>query len=212
VEPEVKRILAMMSGPTLACAASTSPVAWVAASSANSVALRSSAVGDEHHARSEIVDDRFQLAEVGRHQRVGHRDRRVGSADGHGRQPEQAVLDIVAGQDRDRPLDRDIPLQQRLRDAAHLGERLRVGQCAPAAVGVALRYEHTIRRGAGPVFEAQRQLVGIALQRARRAQMERTVRLFVEDDVGSAESHRPGRCGGRTRISRSLSHETPRLP
>src|SRR5579863_10513607 len=39
VEPEVNRILAMVSGPTPACAASTAAVGCVAARSANSVAF-----------------------------------------------------------------------------------------------------------------------------------------------------------------------------
>src|SRR5580692_11057542 len=40
VEPEVKSIFAIVSGPTLACAVSTAAVGVVAASSANNVALR----------------------------------------------------------------------------------------------------------------------------------------------------------------------------
>ena len=144
----------MVSGPTLAWAASTAAVGCAASRSANSVAGRSPriggdddldvarhrgldgagerlAVGGEHEARRQDFDDRFQLAEVARHQRVGHRDRRVGNAGHHRGEAEQRVLEVVAGQDRDRPLGRQRPLQQRLRDGAHLRQRLRVGERAP---------------------------------------------------------------------------------
>ena len=66
------------------------------------------AVGGEHQARRQDLDDRLELAEVARHQRVGHRDRRIGHADHHRGEPEQRVLDVVAGQDRDRPLGREL--------------------------------------------------------------------------------------------------------
>src|SRR5580658_8985602 len=41
VEPEVNRILARVSGPTFACAASTIGVGWVLAKSSNGVVRRS---------------------------------------------------------------------------------------------------------------------------------------------------------------------------
>ena len=59
----------------------------------------------------------------------------------HGGKAEQRMLDVIAGQDRDRPLGRQIALQQRRGDGAHRRERLRIGQRAPSAGRVALREE-----------------------------------------------------------------------
>ena len=149
VEPEVNRNLAMVSGPTCAWAASTAAVGARSSRSANSVVGRLGiglrvtssssvrrhhrldgaavglAVGREHEARREQVDDEAQLAEVARDQRIGGRDRRVGDADIDGGKPEQRVLEVVAGEDRDRPLGRKLAREQRGADAAHLLEGLR---------------------------------------------------------------------------------------
>ena len=144
VEPEVNRIFAMVSGPTLACAASTAAVGVVAARSANSVALRfggglavtaistsCGTVAAMARAKASPLAAKtrpgvrmstmvLSLLEILRQQRIRHRDRRVRNADMHGREAEQRVLDVVARQDRDRPLGRQIALQQRCRDGAHL--------------------------------------------------------------------------------------------
>ena len=78
------------------------------------------AVGREDQAGREQVDDVAQLAEVARDQRIGRRDRRVGDADIDGGEAEQRVLEVVAGEDRDRPLGREVAREQRRADAAHL--------------------------------------------------------------------------------------------
>ena len=177
VEPEVNRILAIVSGPTLACAASTAgsrlraserceqrraPVRRriggdddldIARHGCGDGAREGGAVGGEDQARRENADDGFELAEILRHQRIGHRDRRVRNADMHGGKAEQRVLDIVAGENGDRPLGRKIALQQRRGDGANRRERLRVSQRAPAAGGVALRQEHALGRGLRPMHQ-----------------------------------------------------------
>src|ERR1700730_12832436 len=101
VEPEVNRILATVAGPTFACAASTAAVGRASRSSVKGVIGRSlaglavnatstscgtgAAVGGEDETRRQNLDDRLQLLEVARDQRIGHRDRRVGHAHMHGR-------------------------------------------------------------------------------------------------------------------------------
>ena len=47
------------------------------------------------------------------------------------------LLEVVVGQDRDRPLGRQAALDQRLRDCARVGERLGKGEVLPVAAGVA---------------------------------------------------------------------------
>jgi hypothetical protein len=75
------------------------------------------------------------------------------------------MLDVVAGQDRDRPLGRKLALQQRRADAADLLQGLGIGQLAPASGGVALRQEDPLRRGRGPVFEPLGQLRRVGRER-----------------------------------------------
>ncbi len=75
----------------------------------------------------------LSLPKSSRDKRIGDRNRRIGNADMHGGEAEQRVLDVVAGQDRDRPLGREIALEQRRRDRAHRRQRLRIAQRAPAA-------------------------------------------------------------------------------
>ena len=62
------------------------------------------------------------------------------------RQAEERVLDVVAGEDHDRPLGREIAREQRGADAPDPFEGLAVGDRAPAAGGVALR--QNVRSGA----------------------------------------------------------------
>ena len=102
----------------------------------------------------------------------------------HRGEPEQRVLDVVAGQDRDRPLGRKLALRAApARCARTCAQRLRVAERAPGAVGVALGEEDAVGRGLRPMFQPLRQLVRIGLERVRRAQMDRAVGLAVEHDV-----------------------------
>jgi hypothetical protein len=155
VEPEVKRNLAIVSGPTLACAASTarsarSPAARRTAPSrglerafaehhrrlggnGGGDRLRVRRAAREHQARRQQADDVLELAVVLRDQRVGRRDRRIGHAGEHRAEGEQEVLDVVVGEDDDRPLDRDRMAEQPLGDRAGGAERLGVADLAPVA-------------------------------------------------------------------------------
>ena len=63
-------------------------------------------VADIDEARSQNVEDGFELAVVLGDQRIGLRDRRVRHAGDHGAKPDQRMLDAVAGEDRDGPLAR----------------------------------------------------------------------------------------------------------
>ena len=60
----------------------------------------------KHKTGRENVDDGFEFLEILRQQRVRHRDRRIRNADMHGRKANERMLDVIAGQNRDRPLGR----------------------------------------------------------------------------------------------------------
>ena len=120
VEPEVNRIFATVSGPTLACAASTAAVGCapdkfrerrhgpVACrvfgdhhfgirrhSRGNGARKRDAARGKDEAGRQNF-HDALELLEILRDQRIGHGDRCIGNADMHGGKAKQRVLDIVA--------------------------------------------------------------------------------------------------------------------
>ncbi len=173
----------MVSGPTAACAASTLAVGAVLARSAKRVARRLGrrvarhhdldigrhrgldrlgehvAVAGKHQARRQQFDDRTQLAEIARHQRIGRRDRRVGNAGIERAERDERVLDVVAGENDERPLGGEIARQQRLADAAGKFQRLLVGDGAPVAVIVALGEEDLARRFRGPELQPFGELV-----------------------------------------------------
>ena len=223
VEPEVNRIFAIVSGATAACAASTAGVGAAFDSAANvgrapiarrigadrnfgarrhgggDGARERGAVGGKDEAGRQRRHDRFELAEILRQQRIGHRDRRIGNADMHGGKAEQRMLDVVAGQDRDRTLGRELALQQRRRDRAHRRKRVGVGQRAPAARGVALRQEHAIRRDLGPMHQALGEIARIWRQRMRRAQQDGAVAAPLDRDLRRPELDRPQRRTGMCR-------------
>ena len=70
------------------------------------------------------------------------------------------MLDVVAGEDGDRPLGRQAAAQQRRGDGAHLREHLRVAQRAPCARAVALGEIDAVRRGLRPVHQPLGELRG----------------------------------------------------
>ena len=119
-------------------------------------ALEGAAVGGEHEARGQQLEHVAQLAVVLRDQRVGRRDRHVGHADVERGKRQQRVLDVVAGQDGDRPLGREAAREQRRADAPRLVERLGVGDAAPAALVVALREQHPVGSALRPSIRAAR--------------------------------------------------------
>ena len=71
-----------------------------------------------------MLEDVAQLAVVLRDQRIRRRDRRERHAGEHRAEREQEVLEVVVGQDRDRPLGREAAVEQRLGDGARALQRL----------------------------------------------------------------------------------------
>ena len=134
----------------------------------------------EYQTGREGGDDVAQLGVVLRQQRIGRRHRRVRNADPHRRQRQAEVVEVVVGQDGDRPLDRQRPLDQRLPDALHPRQHLRVADANPGPVGAALGDEGAVRRLARPVFEPVRQARRVRLQRFRRTQHEAAVGLALD--------------------------------
>ena len=151
------------------------------------------AVRGKDEARRQNVDDRGELLEVLRHQRIGNGDRRIGNADMHGGKAEQRVLDVVAGQDRDRAIWRQIAFEQCRRDGAHCGECRRIAQSPPAAGGVALRQEDPLGRGLRPMGETLGERVRVRRQRLWRAHQDRAVTAALDRHAGRAEPDRPQR-------------------
>ena len=111
----------------------------------------------------------------------------------HGGEAEQRMLDVVAGQDRNRPLGRQVALQQRRGDGANGRECLRIAQRAPRAGRVALRKEDTIGRGLGPMHQPLREIFGIRRQRMRRAHQDGAVLAPFDQHIGRPELYRPQR-------------------
>ena len=131
--------------------------------------LEPRAVGREYEAGRQSCDDVPELGEVRGDQRVGRRDRRIGNADILRGKPDQRMLDVVAGKDRDRPLRREIEVEERGADATDAVERLGIGEGAPFAVRVALRQLGAVRRRHRKVNEPVGQLVGVGAERAALA-------------------------------------------
>ena len=69
----------------------------------------------------------------------------------HSGEPKKRMLDIVAGQNRDRALRRKVAIEQRRSDRAHGSKHRRISQRAPGAGAVALRQEDALRRNVGPM-------------------------------------------------------------
>ena len=153
----------------------------------------SGAVGREDEARLKNLDDGFELAEILRQQRIRHRDRRVGNADMHGGKADERVLDIVAGKNGDGALRRQAARQQRRGDGTHFRQCVGVSQRAPCARCVALRQEHALGRGFGPMHQALGELLRKCRQRMRRAQHDSAVAAALDHDVRRAEQDLPQR-------------------
>ena len=235
VEPEVNRNFAMVSGVTWRCAAATpassSRADQVGEQRRLAVAQRVTRhhqldtvrhrrikrarerqpVIGEYQAGREQVDNGAQFSEIARQQRIGRRDRRIGNADIHRRQRQQRMLDVVAGDDRDRLVGGQPAPQQRGADAPGQRQHLRVAQRAPAAFGVALREENPVRRGLGPMLERLAQRGVIGRQHLRGADMDDAAWLALQHDVEGAE---PDRAQGRRCVPcrcRCAAHEGPRV-
>ena len=99
------------------------------------------------------------------------------------------MLDVVAGQDHDRPVRRQVAPQQALADPAREAQRLTVGDAAPAARGRALREQDAIGGTLGPEFEPAAQLVRVIAERVRRAHHDGAVGAALDDYIGGAQSY-----------------------
>ena len=180
VEPEVNRNFAIVSGPTSAWAASTAGVGVGASSSAKASRAGRAADAATHNldarrhgggkARAKAVPFAaktrpgvrmskmaLSLPKSCRHQRIGQRDRRIGNAHMHGGEAEQRMLDVVAGENRDRPLGRQPALRAARTRAPHRREGRPLGECARRP-GLALREEDGARRRPGPCSAARSSL------------------------------------------------------
>ena len=113
------------------------------------------------------------------------------------------MFDIGAGQDRNRPLGREVARQQRLADLARLSQRLRVGHRAPAPGYIALREQDAVGRNLGPMHQPFGDLVRIGPERLRRAQQQTAVGARLNHHVLRSERDlaqrrqgcRDGACG-----------------
>jgi hypothetical protein len=69
----------------------------------------------------------------------------------HRAERELQMLEVVAGQDRDRPLGRQPAIEQRLADRAGALEHLRIADADPRAVGAAPRDQPAVRCACAPL-------------------------------------------------------------
>ena len=153
------------------------------------------AVVDEHQARRQEADDRLELGEILGDQRIGRRDGRVGDARDHRAEAHQRMIDAVAGQDRDRPLDAEVPIDQGLRDCcAPPRAPRRRSPCATTRAS-ALGSARNTRSGATarPMIEPVDHGAGIGAQRMGRARQHDAVRATLDDHLRGTEGQlRPG--------------------
>ncbi len=145
-------------------------------------------VGDEHEPRRQPPDDVREPPEVRRQERIGGGYRRERHPDVQGGEGEEPVFEAVLRKDGDRPLGTEPPIEQALRDPLDPGERLTVGQRAPAPAFVAAGEERAIRSHRGPVNQALRENARIRPEFEPGAEEHRAVGAGDLLDV-----HRPER-------------------
>ncbi|MCW0416339.1 hypothetical protein NB689_002093 [Xanthomonas sacchari] len=160
-----------------------------------------SAVAGEQQARTQHLGHMPQLGEIARQQRIARRHRAVRDAGVHRRERQLQVFQIVAGQDRQRPLRRQAHVQQMRGDAAGALEHLRVAQAPPLPGVVALRHEGGIRGVQRPVLQALQQVPGQRRQRFARAQAQHAVGIAVDLGIRVAQSDRTVARGGGNGLS-----------
>ena len=119
------------------------------------------------------------------------------------------MLDVVAGNDRDRPLGRKPALQQRLRDGRALAPAFARSVSCATTRRPALREEHAIRRGLGPMLEPLRELVGIG-RRVGAASGDRWCRRACVRARTSAGPSRTARSGAPEAFGVAAPRAQPR--
>ena len=138
-------------------------------------ARENAAIGGEHQTRFKQRDDVLEFVKILRDQRIRHRHRRKRNADMHRRQCQEAMLDIVAGQDQQRPLRRQAANEQGLRQAPHLQQCSAVSKPAPAAACGAFGKEGVFGPFAGPADQRVGHPFLITPERMRRAQQQAAI-------------------------------------
>ena len=131
------------------------------------------AIGGKHQPRLQQHADVLQLGVVLGHQRIGRRHRAIGHAEIQGRAGQLQVFQIVAGENQQRPLDRQIEIQQALGDAAHAPEHLGIADPLPLAIGAAPGDKGLLGTLLGPAQQALEQALRISLQRLQRLHIQR---------------------------------------
>src|SRR5262245_39740100 len=104
------------------------------------------------------------------------------------------MLDIIARKDDQWALRREVRIEQRLPQLAHVLECLRVRDRAPASGIVALSEEDALRCFCCPIIESLRDICRILGERVRRAKIERSLGLASDDHVGRPEARLPKWC------------------
>src|SRR5947209_11174015 len=87
----------------------------------------------------------------------------------HRRKRDEGVIDAVVRENDDWPLDRELAIEQRLRDRADAAQHLGVSDAPPTLPG-ALGEKDRLRRLNGPMFEHVAEVAAIWLEPLRRAQ------------------------------------------
>ena len=150
-------------------------------------------IGGVHQTRAQQLEDRLELGEVLRHQRIGRRDRRHRDADVHRAEREQGVVHRIVREDGERAFGVEAALEQRTADAPHGVERLAVGHLAPAVLG-SLREERAIRRLVRPVGQPFSGAARVRTEQLRGAQQHRAVPalLHIDERRGVAQARMQG--------------------
>jgi len=99
------------------------------------------------------------------------------------------VLDVVARQDRDRPLGRQLAPQERGGDARHRIAHLRISHAPPIAVRIAMRKKDAVGRFLRPTRQRIRDARVVSRQRCFRADQDGAVGAAFELGLRHPEPH-----------------------
>jgi len=111
----------------------------------------------------------------------------------HGGEAKKRMLDIVAGQNRDRAFRRQVAIEQRRGNRAYGCKHRGVSQRPPRARVVALREEDALRRNVGPMGKPFGEVIWIGSKKPRRAHHDDAVGSAFNENVRTAEVDRPQR-------------------
>ena len=198
VEPEVNRIFATVSGPTLRVLAlerrarvgleqlrhrrraRAHRLERRTRISAGSAAYTSPGFTSSKMALS--LPKSFDISEYAGDIGAGR------NADVHRAEREQGMVDAVVGEDRDRLFGAEPAVEQRLPDAAHVAVGLAVRDPAPR-FALALGEEQARRVAVGPLHQPFGDAARIRPELLRRAQNQRAVGALLEIDLRRRKPH-----------------------